>query len=506
MCVMSLKSPKQLLDIKGRENLELEQLVYGSKQKKENSKSLLDEAYAMQEVVESSEITNLLERVRNIAGTVDRIERPVFDQYYKKVDRINKFVEEQQTKLGNASESIESLEASIDNNASQLFEITEKVENIISENLVGTNNRIEDIRLMQQLIHKKLKSIPNEKSRFDPTDILESINELKTSVTADLQKTSIEVHQKVDAIEEIRSYDDDLERLQNLIGTVRSSIKYYDSDVSDLQGNLKDLSESLTETIGKKVKSLNARIDKKAQGVKQEIKKEIKYYDEEIADVEYRIDKIVESVQALPKIKHYDADIKDLNKTIKLLDEKIEAINTQAIEDTVLILEKNFNNMNELQKEFEKRWEVESLEHKEKLDPLLSEKFVTFAQMQNHYRGFIERVQEQLGTIGGGGAVNIIDMDDLDQDVKENPEAYNNNFLQLQYDVTTGITSFTAKPDVVNDIGDLANVDTTGARQGMVLVYVEATGQWTAQPVQYIGVNIDANPDPEIQDYGSYST
>ena len=49
-------------------------------------------------------------------------------------------------------------------------------------------------------------------------------------------------------------------------------------------------------------------------------------------------------------------------------------------------------------------------------DPLapLEKKFVTLDQLTEHYRLFLSRIQEQIGTIGGGGAVELTDLDDVD--------------------------------------------------------------------------------------------
>ena len=49
-------------------------------------------------------------------------------------------------------------------------------------------------------------------------------------------------------------------------------------------------------------------------------------------------------------------------------------------------------------------------------DPLtpLDKKFVTLDEFQSHYKLFINRIQTQLATLGGGGAVNIRELDDVD--------------------------------------------------------------------------------------------
>ena len=48
-------------------------------------------------------------------------------------------------------------------------------------------------------------------------------------------------------------------------------------------------------------------------------------------------------------------------------------------------------------------------------DPLtpLNQKFATLDDLQNHYRTFINRIQQQIATIGGGGAGVIHDLDDV---------------------------------------------------------------------------------------------
>ncbi len=60
------------------------------------------------------------------------------------------------------------------------------------------------------------------------------------------------------------------------------------------------------------------------------------------------------------------------------------------------------------------------------------EDFVTIEAFQKHYRTFLERIQIQLGSIGGGGAVRIMDMDDLDENVRRNPQNEEGRYLQLR--------------------------------------------------------------------------
>ena len=49
-------------------------------------------------------------------------------------------------------------------------------------------------------------------------------------------------------------------------------------------------------------------------------------------------------------------------------------------------------------------------------DPISNDNFVTLQQLQEHYRLFINRIQQQLSTLGGGGEVRLEFLDDIDRD------------------------------------------------------------------------------------------
>ena len=64
-------------------------------------------------------------------------------------------------------------------------------------------------------------------------------------------------------------------------------------------------------------------------------------------------------------------------------------------------------------------------------DPLtpLNQNFATLDDLQNHYRLFLNRIQQQLSTLGGGGETRLRYLDDI-VGVATNPSAYNSKFLQ----------------------------------------------------------------------------
>jgi hypothetical protein len=75
------------------------------------------------------------------------------------------------------------------------------------------------------------------------------------------------------------------------------------------------------------------------------------------------------------------------------------------------------------------------------VDPLtpLNQKFVTFDDLQKHYKTYIARIQQQLSTMGGGGEVNLRYLDDVNRGTMS---ANNDNWV-MEYDATTKKAQFT---------------------------------------------------------------
>ena len=90
-------------------------------------------------------------------------------------------------------------------------------------------------------------------------------------------------------------------------------------------------------------------------------------------------------------------------------------------------------------------------------DPLtpLNQNFVTIEELNKHYTLFINRVQEQLGTIGGGGETKLKYLDDI-VGIATNPGSYNGKFLK--YDHSLGKFVFDDPAGGGGGSGNYANV------------------------------------------------
>ena len=106
-------------------------------------------------------------------------------------------------------------------------------------------------------------------------------------------------------------------------------------------------------------------------------------------------------------------------------------------------------------------------------DPLtpLDQNFATLDDLQKHYRLFLERIQQQLSTLGGSGEVRLEFLDDVDRD-----SAKRDNYF-LKYDAA--INKWVG--DDGGGVGITSIVFITG-----VTTYYSAT-----KDVDYIGVSAD---------------
>ena len=124
-----------------------------------------------------------------------------------------------------------------------------------------------------------------------------------------------------------------------------------------------------------------------------------------------------------------------LKGQIGVVEHRQQSINFDKIKNEVILEIKRLEDKIEIIKEaYEENILKEGLLNEppstDNSDPLtaLDQKFVTLDKFEEHYKLFVNRIQKQLSTLGGGGAVNIKDMDDVDISTAEVNDKY------LKYD------------------------------------------------------------------------
>jgi prefoldin subunit 5 len=241
--------------------------------------------------------------------------------------------------------------------------------------------------------------------------------------------------------------DDDFVKVNDTIDSLRGKVqfdieqlsedvetKYFNNSIK-IESNVKDLDDKVNVRIDeekdkiwkelrssslkmweyhKEFKDDDRKLKKQILGeyntLKQNINKELK----EINYTSTKTDELLlkyftelrEEISELPEVKYYDKDIDYVKSDIKGLYKIVEEIKSsqkQLKEEQKLLAETNVPL-------------GEDPPETDNSDPLtpLNQDFVTLDQLQKHYKIFVERVQYQLSSIGGGGAGFIKDLDDVD--------------------------------------------------------------------------------------------
>ena len=123
---------------------------------------------------------------------------------------------------------------------------------------------------------------------------------------------------------------------------------------------------------------------------------------------------LTQEIANLPKVKYYDEDIEKLSGDVKNL--KSLYLIVDELKEKQQAFKKEFNEIKDLQEGLlnEPNDEPQSVDGNS--DPLtpLDKQFPNLKSLADHYRLFISRTQQQIATIGGGGAGFINDLSDVE--------------------------------------------------------------------------------------------
>ena len=206
---------------------------------------------------------------------------------------------------------------------------------------------------------------------------------------------------------EIKEEFDKVEDLKKQINNVSSSLSNSLTEVVDK--NLHEYSEQL-DKFSNRINKFKEELDYKVNTLKKsnsDLKADIEIVEQRQNKI--NINTITEEV--LSEVQ--DVLSGNLEENIKRLEGKIEIIK-EAYEEN--ILKEGLLN------------EPPSTDNEDPLTPL-DKNYATIDDLNKHYQLFLNRVQQQLSTVGGGGAVNIKDMDDVDSSAFVNGKT-------LEYDST----------------------------------------------------------------------
>jgi len=204
--------------------------------------------------------------------------------------------------------------------------------------------------------------------------------------------------------------DDDFVKVGDNIKGIRDRI---DQEVSEIAENfdLKDDDRKLKKNILSQYNKLNQNIQKQITETQDKNYEANKVFENYLGGLK-------EEIENLPKVKYYDDHIHELRRDMKKDVSELKKDTSASIAELYKIVEEIKGKQQILKEDMEivnDRPLMPDPEEKQGDDPLTptGQKFATLKDLAANYRLFVNRVEQQLYSIGGGGAGFIKDLDDV---------------------------------------------------------------------------------------------
>lgn len=329
-----------------------------------------------------------------------------------------------------------------------------------------------DFITLEESIQNKIEEI--DKSLSHAIEKSKEQNESNDQQLIELQQIVENSKNQIDTIS--HTYENLYKDFRNRELHENQKLESYETLLNDFSEKIYTLENNLNENVSLLQNDLNISTSK----YYDILKKEVGYFEENISNKVKDLEvNIVVNEKHIKDIKKSVYDILD-NLKLDLIEEKSQEL-TEKIYHVERILEK-FNEKTLLNEGLLN--EPSDIKTSDPLTPL-DQKFVTLDQLQEHYRLFINRIQQQLSTIGGGGETRLEFLDDVDRD-----SAKTDGYV-LAYRASTGKFIGTSVSGGGTLIG-LSDVNASNLGDGRFLRYDSSSSEFTFAPVSATNLELIA--------------
>jgi hypothetical protein len=331
-----------------------------------------------------------------------------------------------------------------------------------------------DFITLEESIQNKIGEI--DKSLSQAIEKSKEQNESNDQQLIELQQIVESSKNQIDTIS--HTYENLYKDFRNREIHENQKLESYEELLNDFAEKIHTLENNLNENVSLLHDDLNISTSK----YYDILKKEVGYFEENISNKVKDLEvNIVVNEKHIHRIKDSVYEILDGLK-LDLIEEKSQEL-TEKISHVERILEK-FNEKTLLNEGLLN--EPPEIKTKDPLTPL-DQNFVTLDQLQSHYRLFINRIQQQLSTIGGGGETRLEFLDDVDR-----TSAKTDGYV-LSYQASTGKFIGTAvSGGGGGTLISLTDVDSSNLGDGRFLRYDASTSDFTFAPVSATNLELIA--------------
>ena len=412
------------------------------KEVESNVEKIYDDVTSIVEGVNNKSLSNILKEVKDLGEKQEA--------KYKKVILEGNI---------NTDKKYQEFEESVNDRCDDLTSIigtlNEKVSLVEGDNsdIVSTlNKKARDISSVKKSLNEIKKSFSEQTEQLEEyrKEITEQVSEYRKGIADEVESLKEDVVEYKDyrnqVTQEVDTLRESISGQQSLNEKYQKGIEEYkkniDEELKDIVDKVED-HQSSNEVLKERLEHKVGLIEDYKKDIDEKVKAQEFYVDEHRKDLDIKFknqESFVEDYkkEIEKKITDLHADIILNESVVKVQNSNIEQIN-ESIQSAIQKLnydeieKQNYqlaNKIKYLEEIFEKFSEkeilTESITSVPPSETNLNENFVTVEYLQNHYRTFVNRIQQQLSSLGGGGEVRLEFLDDVDRDTAK----VNGKFLQ----------------------------------------------------------------------------
>ena len=399
----------------------------------------------IEEPVEAEDLTEVIRLINDVRRDIPNI--PEIKYYDEELEKLSAYVEQIKESIPKIPE-IKEYDTEVEAICEQIDLVKEEIKDLPEPKYY--DEQIKNIEHKLDLTNQNIDELPEPKYYEQEIEaICEQIDKVKADIPT-FPKWVNEVNEVPDFTWIGKTFsviDDDFIKVNDHILDLKTK---FDSDIDTLsesldtkdferRGEVNKIREDLKETKDKiyeelketaiKIwehkdqfkdddrrlkKSILSKLNEAKQKIEQQITESYNKNYESNKTLKAYFEGLKEEIANLPEPKYYDDPIRDLKKGLSKLDEKREE---QGLNITELykIVEDLKGTQQHLTEIYNDRPLTPDPNLKQGNDPLTptDQQFATLKDLAANYRLFVNRVEQQLYTIGGGGAGFIKDLDDV---------------------------------------------------------------------------------------------
>jgi len=398
------------------ENVDKESSLY----KKKYYEDIIDTDKKFQEIdykFSNLDYNSIQEKIENFNIQLANLEEVTIPKQNKKV---NKFIIENEESIKNVNET---------NN---------KLKNVVTEILVDFENKLDN--LSETFLTNDKLDVTNKNYNKKIVEVHNQVERIRKDFTKVDNHFTLSKDQFKDIGDKLNSVTENIFGVEQRIKAERDKQNYkiveadtkLDKKIEDVESKNDDKLNEITKNVDIFKKDVSADLNVIGEEFDKEIVNTRKQLDRKISDVKIEQNKVDTKLKKLfnEEFKSVSKDLKTTNvkfdkqlNKYKLLEDKTKILMDEVklvfkdekltdIDKKISFLEETLEKFNEKTVLTENLVNVPSETNRDPLTPL-NQDYVTFDQLKKHYQMFIGRVQQQLMSLGGGGAVRIDQLDDV---------------------------------------------------------------------------------------------